>query len=152
MELSDLTRLVLAALISLGLSYHGIKKKSLSASGAIAAVFVGFTSFACSYRFGIILILFYYVSSKLTKVREDIKAKLEDDYAMGGQRNWIQVFANSILATSVCIAYCYYFGSDSNIDFSDVSDLNAVLRSKLLCMYVAHYACAAGDTWYVDTC
>lgn len=145
---SDLHRLALAAFIALGLSYHGTKKKSLSMSGAIAAVFVGFTSFACSYRFGMILILFYYVSSKLTKVREDIKAKLEDDYAEGGQRNWIQVFANSILATIVCLIYIVSFGDDSYINFAGATSGESAFSSQLLCVYVAHYACAAGDTWY----
>jgi uncharacterized membrane protein len=51
--------------------------------GAISALLVGFGSFAVSYRFGVILILFYYSSSKLTKVKEDIKAKLEDGYVIG---------------------------------------------------------------------
>lgn len=143
----DLTRPALATLIALGLSYHGIRKKSLNISGAVAAIFVGFITFVCSYRFGLILILFYYVSSKLTKVREDIKSKLEDDYSIGGQRNWIQVFANSILATLICLVYYYYIGEDSYIDFSNDPLSNSTFRSKLLCVYVAHYACATGDTW-----
>jgi len=142
---SEFVRMGLAAIIAVCLSYHGIKKKSLSTSGALSAVSVGFISFACSYRFGVTLILFYYVSSKLTKVREDVKATLEDDYAVGGQRNWIQVYANSILATIICLSYYYYIGNDSYIDFS--KDSISTFRSKLLCAYVAHYACAAGDTW-----
>jgi hypothetical protein len=60
-------RVALAALIAVVLARHGLRKKSLSASGARAAFAVGFTSFAMSYRFGVILIAFYYSSSRLTK-------------------------------------------------------------------------------------
>ena len=137
-------RIALALLISLGLAVHGKKKKSLATSGAIAAIVVGFCSFATSYRFGIILIAFYYTGSKLTKVKEDIKAKLEDEYALGGQRNWIQVLANSVLATAVCITYYIYFGEDSHISFETKHNGN---RSYLLILYISHYACAAADTW-----
>lgn len=93
-----------------------------------------------------ILVLFYYTSSKLTKVKESYKATLEHDYAIGGQRNWIQVFANSILATAVCIAYVHLFGDDTYVSYSYGSP-RFYLKSTLLCMYVAHYGCACGDTW-----
>ena len=63
-------RILVGFLIACGLSWHGLRKKSLSISGAVAAFLVGFLSFGASYRFGAILILFYYTSSKLTKVNE----------------------------------------------------------------------------------
>jgi uncharacterized membrane protein len=67
---ADAFRIVLGFLIACGLSWHGLRKKSLNATGAMAAFFVGFISFAAGYRFGLLLILFYYTSSKLTKVNE----------------------------------------------------------------------------------
>ena len=137
-------RISLAILISLGLCYHGLKKKSLDSSGALAALIVGFISFATSYQYGMTLILFYYVSSKLTKMKEDIKKKLEDHFLTGGQRNYLQVFANSILATIICIiTFMHYRNESSLIKFNDESYRYSILQS----MYVAHYACACGDTW-----
>ena len=56
-----------------------LSKEELDLSGACAAVCVGFVSFAVSYRMGTILIVFYYTGSKITKVREDIKERLEAD-------------------------------------------------------------------------
>ena len=137
-------RIGLATLISLGLSYHGLKKKSLDLSGALAALIVGFISFATSYQYGMTLILFYYVSSKLTKMKEDIKKKLEDHFLTGGQRNYLQVFANSILATIICIISLINYRNESSlINFDDGSYQYSILQS----IYVAHYACACGDTW-----
>jgi uncharacterized membrane protein len=132
------------------LSYHGLRKKSLSLSGASAAFFVGFTAFATSYRFGIMLILFYYTGSKLTKVKEDVKAKLEEDFKTGGQRNYTQVLANSILASTIAILFYVYEGEDRhlNFDISGATNFSSENRAAYLwCLYVAHYACAAADTW-----
>jgi uncharacterized membrane protein len=108
-------RCVVGFLLATGLSFHGLKKKSLNMSGAIAAFLVGFIAFAVSMRFGSILILFYYSSSKLTKLDEKKKEKLEDDFLKGGQRNVIQVFANSLLATIIAIIYYVYIGEDINV-------------------------------------
>ncbi len=146
---------LIAGFIAFGLAAHGRKKKSLSVSGALAAIFVGFCSFWISYRFGLILILFYYSSSKLTKLKEEVKAKLEADYLVGGQRDWIQVFANSILATAVCIAYWWFVGEDSHVNFAGRShfsmssnlSLSPIFGSYLWVMFVAHYSCSTADTW-----
>jgi len=153
---SLMIRLLLSVLLSLGLALHGYRKKSLDYTGCFAAIFVGFVSFATSYRFGLILILFYYTSSKLTKVKEDVKAKLESNYMQGGQRNCIQVFANSILATIIALMYIFYIGDDTHMSFSNTHDTvkltilsisKSTLGSYLSSMYVAHYACASADTW-----
>lgn len=48
---------------------HGLTKKSLAPSGALAATFVGIGTFTNSpYVFGSVLLTFYLSSSKLTKV------------------------------------------------------------------------------------
>lgn len=147
MNLNVIIRLILALLLSLGLAFHGYKKKSLDISGCIAAVIVGFISFATSYRYGLILILFYYTSSKLTKVKEDVKAKLESNYMLGGQRNWVQVFANSILATIIGLIYMIYIGEEIHISYNKHDTSKSLLSSFLSTMYVAHYSCASADTW-----
>ena len=157
-----LSRCLLAFTLAVGLSYHGFRKKSLSLSGSIAAFFVGFIAFAASYRFGAVLIMFYYSGSKFTKVREDVKARLEYNYSKGGQRNWLQVFSNSILATLVAVQFYRVFGEDTYISFARYEVWEqpyiSVLRGFMMfpkynfsaylwCMYIAHYAVAAGDTW-----
>jgi uncharacterized membrane protein len=92
-----------------------LRKRSLSKSGGIAAYFVGFVSLAVSYRFGLILLLFYYTSSTMTKYKEPQKAKLESNYQFGGQRDATQVLANSFLASLVAIVYFFYVGEDSQV-------------------------------------
>merc|ERR1712070_1260803 len=104
-------------MLALKLSTHGLKKKSLDVTGSMAAFFVGFFSLASSYRFGMLLITFYYSSSKLTKLKEDKKKRLEDDYKEGGQRNYLQVLTNSVLGTLVAVTFSYVMGEDRFLDF-----------------------------------
>lgn len=159
MEVYLMVRYAMALAIALGLSYHGLSKRSLSKSGSFAAIFVGFASFACSYRFGAILILFYYSSSKFTKWGKDLKASIEEDYAVGGERNWKQVFASSVLATIVAILYYLTFGEDKPISFARQSDGDGTFEvlgysldrsttaTYLWVLYIAHYCTANADTW-----
>lgn len=147
----------MAIVVSLYMAYSGYKKGSLSFSGSIAAVFVGFVSMTASYRFGVILILFYYSGSKLTKYKSGVKAKIEDGHTEGGNRDAIQVYANSILATIIALAYFFTIGDDVDVCFAGSSDQISLFGSVnmsrqrfgayLWTAYVAHYATAAGDTW-----
>ena len=121
--LSWFSRSVVALILAGYLAYHGYKKKSLDTTGSFAAFIVGFVSFQVSIRFGLILIIFYYTSSKFTKLNEKRKAELEDNYQVGGQRNAIQVFANSILATLVALLYCIYIGDDEQVNLCTRSTL-----------------------------
>eukprot|EP01031_Cornospumella_fuschlensis_P029132 gene29132-35161_t len=119
---------------------------------------VGFISLAASYRFGILLLCFYYSSSKLTKLKEDIKAKLEEDYHIGGQRGMIQVFSCSLLAVAVAAFYFRLFGEERNASFRTSTHPEYIelystsfdrdfLAAQVACAYVAHFATANGDTW-----
>ena len=160
-----------AAVVATLLSAHGLRKKSLSASGAAAAFLVGFLSFAAGLRFGVLLILFYFTGSQLTKMGATRKAAMEEAYAVGGQRSWVQVFACSILATACAVVYMWFVGADTYVDFGEtvgwmvgrsagavtvtislfgqwpITITKQRLGSYLWAMYVAHYACAAADTW-----
>jgi uncharacterized membrane protein len=155
-------RFILASIISSAMAFNGYKKRSLNKSGCAAAVIVGFIALSASYRFGVILILFYYSSSTLTKYKSQEKVKIEEDHAVGGNRNYLQVFANSILATMVALVYYWVCGEDENVNFSSslssssdvhiellfVSNISKELFGSLCwSMYVAHYATANGDTW-----
>ena len=86
-----ISRGFVALVIAVAMAGRGLKKQSLSKSGAMAAFAVGLVSFLASYRMGITLILFYQSSSSLTKVGNAIKKKLEADHKEGGQRGADQV-------------------------------------------------------------
>jgi uncharacterized protein (TIGR00297 family) len=80
-------------------------KRSLSASGAAAAVLVGTTLYALGNLqwFGT-LIVFFVTSTALTKWKHKRKAAVESGYAKSGRRDAGQVFANGGLGALLCIA------------------------------------------------
>ena len=69
--------------LSLLISLYGWKKRSLSLSGAMAAVVVGFVLTAASACFSVTLLVFFFTSSRLTKWRGKEKRKLEEDFKEG---------------------------------------------------------------------
>ncbi|CAO1626441.1 unnamed protein product [Sympodiomycopsis kandeliae] len=92
------------------LAVHGFRKGSLSPSGAAAAFIIGYLTMANPFPgFGITLIVFYLVGSRITKVKADIKAKLEREEGdhtahksgKGGGRDAWQVMCNGLTG---CIA------------------------------------------------
>ncbi|PPQ67606.1 hypothetical protein CVT26_006816 [Gymnopilus dilepis] len=89
----------LALTLALLLSGHGLRKKSLSPSGALTAFVVGFVMLAGGTRvFGFTLIGFYLVGSRATKFGKSKKALLEDGYQEAGYRSGWQVLSNSASA------------------------------------------------------
>lgn len=61
----------MSLIIATGLASHGLRKGSLSLSGAIAAFLVGYGHLANPVRaFGTALIFFYLAGSRATKVGE----------------------------------------------------------------------------------
>jgi len=157
------------------MSYSGYKKGSLSVSGAYAAFFTGFVGFGASYRFGIILILFYLTSSKLTKAGKNKKMLLEADYGTTSKRGAAQVIGSSIFATLLSVLFILLVQNDQEVQFSvlnlvtwqtissiftdfsgswaafweskDTPEQQLLICSVFNCLYVAHYACATADTW-----
>eukprot|EP01038_Epipyxis_sp_PR26KG_P010954 gene10954-14709_t len=151
------TNLLPSIIIPPILAYHGYHKGSLSSSGALAALAVGFFSITSSLRGGLIMLAFYYSSSKLTKLKHDVKMNLEEGYAIGGNRNAIQVFASSLLATVLSVVLYFIFRGEDSVILSsciNTTDLQKVVmhENNRLCSIgwsavVSHYACANGDTW-----
>lgn len=65
-----------AALVATGLAAHGLRKGSLSQSGAVAAWIVGYASLANPLKlFGSSLIVFYLVGSRATRVSRRFGAR-----------------------------------------------------------------------------
>ncbi|KAI9202563.1 integral membrane protein DUF92-domain-containing protein [Polychytrium aggregatum] len=155
--------IVLAIAGSGYLAYSGLKKKSLSPSGAAAACALGLAVFTHPYHlFAVVLVVFYLSGSRLTKYKAERKRQLEESYLDGGQRTAYQVFCNGFLAGVVCVLHrllvlqtaqqqsspdrdlaqeplCFAFGSETD----SATRLNAVL----IISYVALIAACCGDTF-----
>ncbi|KAF9932394.1 Transmembrane protein 19 [Linnemannia zychae] len=125
---------------------HGLTKKALAPSGALAATFIGLGTFTNSpYVFGSVLLTFYLSASRLTKFKSQVKKTLEEDHQEGGGRTAIQVFSNGATGTVLALIYQYIFWTtESRPATLFMNDWRA---STILFAYIGHYACCNGDTW-----
>jgi len=163
-------RVVISAVVALGMAVRGLRKTSLSLDGAVAAYLVGFATLTASWRFGGTLIAFYAASSALTRVGARTKKEQERGHKAGGQRDAWQVLTNSGIAVFLSVAHLLLLGADA-----DSSRGPAVLQNRwaakmlggvitplfpgwpacgaslvqdvLLFAVVGHFACCCGDTW-----
>lgn len=98
--------LIVVILLAGGLA--GYREKSLTASGAIAAVFVGLAIYAGFGIKGLVILGVFFVSSSFwSKYKSYAKRELEEKLAKGSTRDWRQVIANGGMAALFSI--CYYF-------------------------------------------
>jgi len=153
------------ALLAAYLGLSGVRKRSLSPSGGLAAFIVGFSMLAVPLRsFGISLIIFYLVGSKATKVGKELKARLEEGHQEAGYRNAVQVLCNSMSAYVASMLWSASFVSGSIMSkllagflsprqpyesarWCAISSTVGGGRSRTL-VFVAlgHFACCLGDT------
>ncbi|KIY68167.1 DUF92-domain-containing protein [Cylindrobasidium torrendii FP15055 ss-10] len=125
------------------LAVHGLRKKSLSPSGAATAFIVGTCMFAGATRvFGVTLIVFYLLGSRATKYGAQRKQKLEEGEAEGYRSGW-QVLSNSASALACAIAWNYLYFGQRPVCLVDPA--NAWSR-KLVYGALGHFACCLGDT------
>ncbi|KZT38678.1 hypothetical protein SISSUDRAFT_1004533 [Sistotremastrum suecicum HHB10207 ss-3] len=170
LALSNAIAFVLATILAL----HGLRKRSLSPSGAVAAFIVGYFMMAVKLKtFGVSLIAFYLIGSRATKVGKSIKQTLEEghDSAGGGYRNAWQVFCNSYMAFVCAMAWEAFFVPRSIQAYLMPSSVTSFfIRHRLRLPYepyawcalsgsgqfawsrvlvfgsLAHFACCLGDT------
>lgn len=76
-------RCLVSFFVSFLISLYGLKKRSLSLSGGLAAIIVGFVLTVANGCFCAALLAFFITSSRLTKWRGKEKQKIEDDYKEG---------------------------------------------------------------------
>lgn len=135
---------VVSVAFSVAFSYAGYRKRSLDASGGLAAFVVGLLTCLAGYRFAAVLILFFISSSFLTKLSPHKKRKIEADFKEGGQRDWLQVVANALLGTLLCVVWLQVVGVGDRyfLDFGAQP-----VPSLILAAFLGHYACCNGDTW-----
>ncbi|XP_020592392.1 protein PGR-like [Phalaenopsis equestris] len=138
-----LIRLAVAVLFSSVISFGALRRKSLDLSGALSGFLVMVIHIASSYRFGALLLVFFLTSSKLTKLGEEKKRGVDEEFKEGGQRNWLQVLANSVLATILVLLVAISTGGqDRCLDTNDSTFLTFLIGG-----IIGHYACCNGDTW-----
>ena len=95
-------------LFATALSVNGLRKRSLSPSGAAAAFLTGISMLSLPLRTpGIVLITFYLLGSSATRAGQPRKAELEDghDHSTAGYRTAAQVFSNSASALVATLAW-----------------------------------------------
>jgi uncharacterized membrane protein len=88
------------------LSSHGLRRGSLSPSGALGAFIVASIMMAVPLRvFGVACIVFYLIGSRATKIGKELKGKLEADHTAGGYRNIWQVYCFCFSNLQYCRPY-----------------------------------------------
>ncbi|KAL3747553.1 hypothetical protein ACJRO7_016359 [Eucalyptus globulus] len=143
MEGTHLVQPAVAALVAAFVAARAYRRKSLDLSGALAGFLVMAVHIAAGYRYGAMLLVFFFSSSKLTKVGEEKKRKVDADFKEGGQRNWIQVLSNSGIATVLVVVIWTLTGwKDECLDSRKSS-----LVTSLIGGVIGHYCCCNGDTW-----
>eukprot|EP00584_Thalassiosira_punctigera_P024705 CAMPEP_0172554266 /NCGR_PEP_ID=MMETSP1067-20121228/53841_1 /TAXON_ID=265564 ORGANISM="Thalassiosira punctigera, Strain Tpunct2005C2" /NCGR_SAMPLE_ID=MMETSP1067 /ASSEMBLY_ACC=CAM_ASM_000444 /LENGTH=312 /DNA_ID=CAMNT_0013342599 /DNA_START=279 /DNA_END=1214 /DNA_ORIENTATION=+ len=150
MTATDILRTFLGVLLAKNISSSGLKKGSLSQSGALSAFLVASLSLATSWRNGITLLAFYLTSSKLTRVGSNRKGKLEEGATEGGERGAMQVFACSLIGVICASMRRIFAGSDGPLllgGSATTSPGAALLGDRMTLAYVAFFSCCAGDTW-----
>ena len=130
----------LGFLVATALAARGVRRRSLSKSGAAAAWIVGFLSVAAGLR-GFILLLFYIVGTAATKFRHDEKARIDATAQAGAERGPSQVLACSAVGVVCSVWHAAAFGEERPINFGEEP-----LASSLACAIISHYATCLSDT------
>lgn len=89
------------------------------------------------------MLVFFFTSSKLTKVGEDKKRRVDADFKEGGQRNWVQVLSNSGIASVLVLV----LWSKTGLQDKCLDSKESVFITSLIGGVIGHYACCNGDTW-----
>ena len=149
----DIIRTTVGLVLARRISKSGLRKRSLSNSGALSAFIVASLSLATSWRNGITLLAFYWTSSKLTRLGSKIKSNFEEGVTEGGERGAGQVLACSLIGVVCACIRRLVVGRDGPLLLltgarsAAVSPSLALFGDQLTLAYVAFFACCAGDTW-----
>ncbi|KAG0484618.1 hypothetical protein HPP92_008697 [Vanilla planifolia] len=136
-------RAALALLVSSIMAARAFRRKSVDLTGVAAAIPVMVIHMVAGYRFAVLLLVFFFTSSKFTRTGEDKKREIDAEFKEGGQRNWRQVLANSAIASILLVLLVMIRrGEDSCLD-TEKSKVVTILMGGI----VGHYACCNGDTW-----
>jgi uncharacterized protein (TIGR00297 family) len=141
-----LLRPSLAVAVALYIARRGLRRHSLSPSGAAAALLVGTVIMAADYSFGLQLLVFYLTGSAFTRYKAAVKATLDLEVRGGeGEREWTQVVATAGVPAALATAWLLRYGlAGARVGlYYGVDDTGSALSVAVL----AAFACACGDTW-----
>jgi uncharacterized protein (TIGR00297 family) len=100
---------LLGFLLALIIAFLAYKARSLNPSGAIAAAFTGTIIFGIGgLNWAILLLTFFITSSALSRAFKKRKAKLEEKFSKGHERDAGQVFGNGGIATFFAALHYFY--------------------------------------------
>ncbi len=92
--------------ISVVIGVVGYRKKSLSKSGVLGAIFTGTPIFGFGgWVWGVLLITFFASSSFLSIFKSKYKEKVAEKFDKGHRRDWMQALANGGFGTLMAIGY-----------------------------------------------
>ncbi|XP_004287388.1 PREDICTED: transmembrane protein 19-like isoform X2 [Fragaria vesca subsp. vesca] len=140
---SHLIQPLIAFLISAFVAARAYRRKSLDFSGAVAGLAVMTLHIAVGYRYGAVLLVFFFTSSKLTKVGEEKKRRVDPEFKEGGQRNWIQVLSNAGISSVLVVVLWRLTGLEERC----LDSKESVLVTALMGGVIGHFSCCNGDTW-----
>jgi uncharacterized protein (TIGR00297 family) len=129
-------------LLALAVAARGWSRSALSASGAAAAVVVGWATLGASFRAGLVLLAFFVSSSKLTQLMDFEKA-VDEAHRPGGQRDWVQVVVNGGAPAALALAAAFLTGG---VD-APLRPAAAPAAAALHAAFLGYYAACCGDTW-----
>jgi uncharacterized protein (TIGR00297 family) len=102
-------QLFLGFLLALVIAFLAYKARSLNKSGAVAAAFTGTIIFGVGgWQWAILLLTFFITSSALSRAFKNRKAKLEEKFSKGHERDAGQVFGNGGIATLFAALHFFY--------------------------------------------
>lgn len=132
MEFSPLAT-ALGLALSSGIAWSAKRRGSLNLSGLYTAALVGTLIFSLGgWRHWTIMILFFLSSSLLSKFKHNNKSKVASDFAKTGQRDWLQVLANSTIGLGYIFAW--WISGESLFSIG----------------YIAAFATVNADTWATE--
>ncbi|HEY4129013.1 MAG TPA: DUF92 domain-containing protein [Gemmatimonadaceae bacterium] len=128
-----LIRILVGFLIALAIAIVARRVRSLSTSGAIAAIVVGTIAIAAGWNWGALLIVYFISASALSRMGRDEKEQFTSTIvAKGDERDAAQVFANGGAFAIAALAMCIH---------PDV---------RWAAFGVAALAASAADTWATE--
>ena len=103
-------QLIIGFILAILIAYAAYRARSLSRSGAFAALLIGTVIFGLGgWRWAILLLTFFITSSALSKMFKERKREANEKYAKGGQRDAGQVLGNGgIPALFAALNYLFF--------------------------------------------